>query len=51
MRETPLPGQAALDVIPYGWLPDCYTVPFLDGRLLYWVNEEQRFVGVLSLLR
>src|SRR5512132_1093581 len=39
LRETPYPGQSELAVWPHPWLPNVYTVPFLDGRLVYAVLE------------
>jgi hypothetical protein len=44
---TPLPGQSDLDVQPHPWLPNIYTVPFLDGHLVYAVLEWKGLVGVL----
>jgi hypothetical protein len=36
-------------VRPHPWMPNTYTVPFLDGRLVYAVFEgaETGLVGVL----
>jgi hypothetical protein len=42
LRETPFPGQSTLAVWPHPWLPNTYTVPFLDGRLVYAVLEATR---------
>jgi hypothetical protein len=39
LRETPYPDQSELVVRPHPWLPNVYTVPFLDGRLIYAVLE------------
>jgi hypothetical protein len=44
---TPLPGQSGLDVQPHPWLPNVYTVPFLDGHLVYAVLEWKGLVGIL----
>jgi hypothetical protein len=33
-----MPGQSDLDVQPHPWLPNIYTVPFLDGHLVYASN-------------
>jgi hypothetical protein len=46
-----LPGQSALAVRPHPWLPNTYTVPFLDGHLVYAVLEsgETGLVGILRL--
>ena len=50
LRETPFPGQSALAVRPHPWLPNAYTVPFLDGRLVYAVLEGPE-VGLVVVLR
>jgi hypothetical protein len=47
LAVTPLPGQSDLDVQPHPWLPDIYTVPFLDGHLVYAVLEWKGLVGIL----
>jgi hypothetical protein len=49
LRETPFPGQSALHVRPHAWMPNTYTVPFLDGRLFYAVLESagRGLVGIL----
>ena len=39
-----------LDVRPHPWLPNAYTVPFLDGRLVYAVLESPE-VGLVVVLR
>ena len=46
-----MPGQSALAVRPHPWLPNTYTVPFLDGHLVYAVLEsgEAGLVGILRL--
>jgi hypothetical protein len=46
----PLPDQSALDVRPHPWLPNVYTVPFLDGRLIYAVLEGDE-TGLVVVLR
>ena len=47
LAVTPLPGQSDLDVQPHPWLPNIYTVPFLDGHLVYAVLEWKGLAGVL----
>jgi hypothetical protein len=42
---TPLPGQSDLDVHP--WLPNIYTVTFLDGHMVHAVRESRSLVGIL----
>ena len=34
LAVTPLPGQSDLDVQPHPWLPNIYTVPFMDGHMV-----------------
>ena len=50
LRNIPYPGQSALDVRPHPWLPNVYTVPFLDGRLVYAVLEGDE-AGLVVVLR
>ena len=50
LRETPYPGQSALAVWPHPWLPNVYTVPFMDGRLVYAVLEGDE-TGLVVVLR
>jgi hypothetical protein len=38
LAVTPLPSQSDLDV-QHPWLPNIYTVPFLDGHLVYAMLE------------
>src|SRR5215211_1762023 len=45
LAVTPLPGQSDLDVQPHPWLPNIYTVPFLDGHLVYVVLEWKGLVA------
>ena len=47
LAVTPLPGQSDLDVQRHPWLPNIYTVPFLDGHLVYAVLEWKGLVGIL----
>jgi hypothetical protein len=47
LRETPHPGQSALEVRPHPWVPNAYTVPFLDGRLVYAVGVVRDQLGDL----
>jgi hypothetical protein len=47
LAVTPLPGQSDLDVQPHPWVPNTYTVPFLDGHLVYAVLEWKGLVGIL----
>jgi hypothetical protein len=47
LAVTPLPSQSDLDVQPHPWLPNIYTVPFLDGHLVYAVLEWKSLVGIL----
>jgi hypothetical protein len=37
-------------VRPHPWLPNAYTVPFLDGRLVYAVLEGDE-TGLVVVLR
>jgi len=41
LAVTPLPGQSDLDIQPHPWLPNVYTVPFLDGHLVYAVLNRR----------
>jgi hypothetical protein len=50
LRETPYPDQSTLAVRPHPWLPNVYTVPFMDGRLVYAVLEGPE-VGLVVVLR
>ena len=47
LAVTPLPGQSDLDAQRHPWLPNIYTVPFLDGHLVYAVLEWKELVGIL----
>jgi hypothetical protein len=49
LAVTPLPGQSDLDVEAHPWLPNIYTVPFLDGHLVYAVLEWKGLVAVDKL--
>jgi hypothetical protein len=44
---TPLPGQSVLGVQPHPWLPDIYTVPFLNGYLVFAVLPWKGLVGII----
>jgi hypothetical protein len=47
LAVTPLPGQSDLDVQPHPWVSNIYTVPFLDGHLVYAMLEWKGLVGIL----
>jgi hypothetical protein len=51
LKVGPLPGESALVVQPHAWLPDTYTVPFLDGHLVYGVPPGKGVIVVLAYLR
>jgi hypothetical protein len=48
LKDNPLPGQSALDVQPHPGLPNTYTVPFLNGQLVFAVPPDKGFVGMLA---
>jgi len=48
LKVGPLPGESALAVQPHPWLPNTYTVPFLDGHLVYGVPPDKGVIIVLA---
>jgi hypothetical protein len=48
LKVGPLPGQSSLAVQPHPWLPNTYTVPFLDGHLVYGVPPNKSLIIVLA---
>jgi hypothetical protein len=51
LKVGPLPGESTLAVQPHAWLPDTYTVPFLDGYLVYGVPPGKGVIIVLAYVR
>ncbi|HWD47292.1 MAG TPA: hypothetical protein VHM23_26875 [Actinomycetota bacterium] len=48
LKLGPLPGESRLAVQPHAWLPNTYTVPFLDGHLIYGVPPGKDVIVVLA---